>query len=333
MKTSHLYKPTPIKPADSPGPAPAEPARVSDVFEVLGANLWFLVLFPCLTAAASAIVAFLVMPPEYESAAAIIPLESGPRADSVLADLLEPLPLTLDVARRDESTGIMAFLNSNLLAARLIDKHDLLPVLYPEMWDEEGDARRIPDDEAPTVVTAVQEDKLDEVFSAEYDEDAGLIELRWSGADPGLCARMLENVLAELEIYLREDYVSEASRNRAFLESQTERAAAEVALWENRLPGPKYGASTITRELEAAQAVYVELRRRLALARVAEAERSPDFKVLDPAFVPEIWDKLPRILACALVAFSALALALTLVFARRLVNEARGRGASRSDGE
>mgnify|MGYP006285503397 CR=1 FL=1 len=297
---------------------------VGDLYEAVRGSIWFLALFPLLITAATAAYAFLVMPPAYESRSSIIPLENESAADSALTDFLDPLPLTLEISSRDESRGIMAFLESNRLKETLIRKHDLLPHLYPDKWDAERGAWKVPEDEIPSVVYALQDEAVDEVYSVENDSDAGLIRLSWQCRQPALCAQMLGSVLGELTTFLERDYVSDARRNREFLEQQVERAAAEVRRWESAVPGSGISAAAIAREFEAAKTVYVELRRRLALARIAESERRPDFKVLDEAYVPETWDKLPRIIAVALAFMAALALALVMVFGRRFLIEVRG---------
>jgi uncharacterized protein involved in exopolysaccharide biosynthesis len=298
-------------------------AGLYDFFETLRRGFWFLALFPIATALAALAVLFLLLPPEYESRAVIIPLEPESTSQSVLTDLVEPLPLKLEFTERDESTSIVAFLQSMRLKALLIEKHGLLPVLYPRLWDDERGVWRVTGRKTPTVVQALQEEALDDHYEIGFDDDLGLVELAWYGRDSALCEEMLLSVIEELNAYLVNDYVSQATRERAFLEEQVTEAEAELKLWESRVPGPRYGAQTIARETLATQSVYVELRRRLALARIAEAERRPDFKVLDAPYLPVVWDKLPRILAVMLVFFGSIALALCALFTRRFFQELR----------
>lgn len=301
----------------------AQDAGLFDFFETLRRGLLFLALFPAATTLAALAVLFLLLPPKYESRAVIIPLEPESTSQSVLSDLAEPLPLKLEFTERDESKSIVAFLHSMRLKARLIEKHELLPVLYPRLWDSERGRWRVQEHEIPTTVQALQEEVLDDHFELSHDQELGIVELAWSGRDPALCAEMLESAMDELSAYLLNDYVSQATRERTFLEEQVSEAEAELRLWESRVPGPRYGAQTIAREIMASQGVYVDLRRRLALARIAEAERRPDFKVLDSPYLPVVWDKLPRIAAAALVFCGSLALALCALFARRFFQEMR----------
>jgi uncharacterized protein involved in exopolysaccharide biosynthesis len=241
----------------------------------------------------------------------------------MLEGFSEPLPFKLDLNDQNQGTDIMAFLESRRLKARLIEKHDLLPLLYRDLWDENARVWSITADKVPTVTRALQEEALKGLYEVNHDEDNGLIELSWSGPEPALCQTLLASVIVELRTYLVNDYVSQATRERAFLEEQVDVARSRLREWESRLPGPDLSASAIARELEASRAVYVELRRRLALVRVSEAQRRPDFKVLDPPYLPEVWDRMPRYLGAALVYTGSFALVLCLLFARRFIKEIR----------
>jgi len=318
---AHIPSPAP-RPLPVPGREPREPAGAADVYDTLCQGFWLLALAPLALSLAALAVLLFLLPPAYESRAVIVPLETK-SSKSMLEGLSEPLPFKLELNEQNQGTDIMAFLESRRLKARLIEKHDLLPLLYRGLWDENARAWTNPVDKAPTVTRALQEDVLKGVYEVDHDEDKMLIELFWSGPDPALCQALLASVIDELRTYLVDDYVSQATRERAFLEEQVDVAKSRLREWESRLPEKDLSASAIARELEASRAVYVELRRRLALARVSEAQRRPDFKVLDPPYLPEVWDRLPRYVGAALVYTGSFALVLCLLFARRFIKEIR----------
>lgn len=304
--------------------ADSEAARgdALDLYGTIRDGLLFILLFPLLAGLLASGYLFLVRPPDYVSEAALLPEESRPGRPSVMEDMLSELPLRLEMRSPDESAEIMAFLESRRLKKRLISENELLPVLYPERWDPDaGDWAK--GETPPDAVLALQEGRIDERYSAEYDESRGLIALSWKDESPERAAEMLSAVIAELSSYLSLDYVSEASRKRAFLEARLAEAREDLEAWEVRLPKPELPASRIQREIEAASAVYVELRRRLALARIAEAERIPAFEVLDQPYVPVKPEIMPKLVMIAVVGLAAFFLALALVFARSFVLEAR----------
>jgi uncharacterized protein involved in exopolysaccharide biosynthesis len=305
-------------------PPEAEPARgdVLDLYRTFRDGLPFILLLPLLAGLLCSGYLFLIRPPDYVSEAVLLPEESRPGGRSVMEDMLAEFPLRLEMKSPDESDEIMAFLESRRLKKRLINEHDLLPVLYPERLDPDT-GTWAQGETPPDVVLALQEGRIDERYSAEYDESRGLIAISWKDESPERAAEMLAAVIDELGSYLSLDYVSEATRNRVFLEARLAEAREELEAWEVRLPGPEMPASRIQREIEAAATVYVELRRRLALAKIAEAERIPAFEVLDPPYVPVKPEITPKLIVIAVVGLAAFFLALALVFARSFVLEAR----------
>jgi uncharacterized protein involved in exopolysaccharide biosynthesis len=229
-------------------------------------------------------------PDEYRSEASLMTLRKQSDATSLSQGLgqalMGRLPIALDLPSEREDEQIFAFLTSRVLKERLIDKHALLPRLYPWRWDGERKAwRSIPLLPAPTPALAIQDEAVDKVYLAARKRNR-LIALTWLARDPADAAAMLGRVIEELRSFLDREYVSDARREREFIEGQLDQAARELEAWERKFPTEAVTMGRISRELAARQAVFAELQRQLALARIEEARQQITFKVLDPPFVP-----------------------------------------------
>jgi uncharacterized protein involved in exopolysaccharide biosynthesis len=215
-------------------------------------------------------------PDEYRSEASLMTLRKQSDATSLSQGLGQALMGRLPIA----------LLTSRVLKERLIDKHALLPRLYPWRWDGERKAwRSIPLLPAPTPALAIQDEAVDKVYLAARKRNR-LIALTWLARDPADAAAMLGRVIEELRSFLDREYVSDARREREFIEGQLDQAARELEAWERKFPTEAVTMGRISRELAARQAVFAELQRQLALARIEEARQQITFKVLDPPFVP-----------------------------------------------
>lgn len=313
--------------------APEEDFSAFDLLRDIWRGKWLLLAACLLAGAVSAYVAYQVLPRTYQAAATLQP--AAQTDSSSLTRLLGNLPLPLNLGAGTESNkaqSILNFLRSNTLAERLIVKHDLLPVLYPYDWDPERRTWIGPEEKRPTLAKALQKRRLDRVFETAYAKDASLITLTWESRDPAQAAAMLQAVIGELKDYLDYEYVTDAKREREFVERQLKESAKELDFWEGSIPSASLTQSRIARELMAAQAVYAELRRQLALAQIAEAKDVVRFKTLDQPFPPELRHGPKRLLIIGgSVAGAAFLTALGLVVAAAARREGQARRARREE--
>jgi uncharacterized protein involved in exopolysaccharide biosynthesis len=228
----------------------------------------------------------------------------------------------------------MSFLESRTLKERLISKYGLLPVLYEKLWDPEKKKWLVDDPEdTPTVVLAIQEEKLDDFLAVNQDKTSQLITLSWSSKDPLSCQQMLSRIIEELTFFLDNEYVSDAKNEREFVEGQLAAATTELEYWERQIPDKDVGLSKITRERLASQAVYTELRKQLELAKITEAKELESFKVLDKPFIPEKPFKPKKLLITALSCFSSGLIAVFFVFLRNFLQNLKSNELSRQKEE
>jgi len=268
------------------------------------------------------IMVFLVLPVTYKSEAVLVPAQSPEDAASKLSGLVGSLGLPLSLpSGNSKSNSIMAFLQSRNLQERLLRKYDLLPRLYPRRWNSEQKAWKSPDPaDHPTVVKAIQEKQLEDVYTVNQDTTTNLVSIAWVDRDPAFTSLMLERITKELQYYLEKEYVSDAQREREFIEQQLGKATSELEHWEQQVPSQALTLAKIMRERLASQTVYTELRKQLELAKITEAKELVRFKILDPPFVPEKKFKPLRTLIVALTLLVSTTLAAFGVLIRRFLH-------------
>lgn len=281
----------------------------------------FLLAMPLVAGLLTLLACLLLIPTTYLSQAVLLPTESPRRQDMLSPALSDKLPITLDIGERKEARTIMAFLRSRTLQERLLADPELLSRLYDGPWDRL--LIRLNPQTSPNVARAIQEKRLEDVFQVRHKTGEAIIGLTWEARDPDFAARMLGRVIEELRRYLEREHVSDASRQRRFIEVQAAQAEAELAAWEARAPGAGLSLPRIQREVLAAAALHAELKSRLAMARLDEAREVVTFSVLDEPFRPvkKYWPKTGLLTAGATVL--GLLLALLFVFFRQALDDAR----------
>ncbi len=294
-----------------------------ELWHVLWSAKWFIMGFSLVCTLIAVWVTLFVLPVIFKSTATLQPASS--ESSSHLASLVGSLPFSLGLpGAGGGKLSLVNFLESRTLKERLIIKYKLLQRLYKDKWDAENNTWRTDDPKViPTVIKAIQGKKLNGVYAVSQDKKTGLITLSWWDKDPVFAQKALKGVIAELQHYLDKEYVSDAKRERVFIEGQLAKATQELEYWERQIPREDLTLSTITRERLAAQTVYTELRKQLELAKITEAKELVTFKVLDEPFVPEKKDKPKRALICALTLVVSGFAAIFLVFIRNAVKRSR----------
>ncbi|WP_457571919.1 Wzz/FepE/Etk N-terminal domain-containing protein [Desulfovulcanus sp.] len=296
------------------------------LWDVIWQGKWFIAGFTLICTLIAVYVTLYVLPVIYKSEAVLMPTASQ-NGMGKLAGLVGNLPIPFDLPGGGKTDNISTFLQSRNLQQRLIEKYNLLPILYKDLWDAKNKKWKVkkPED-APTVVKAIQSKALSSAFQVSQDKKTNLITISWESEDPKFAALMLERIINELQHYLDNEYESDAKREREFVEKQLAKATKELEYWERQVPTKNLTLSKITRERLAAQTVYTELRKQLELAKIAEAKELITFKVLDPPFVPEKKYKPKRALICAVTMVTSGFLAIFLVFFIRFIKSAKLEG-------
>ncbi|WP_035240282.1 Wzz/FepE/Etk N-terminal domain-containing protein [Desulfobacter vibrioformis] len=287
-----------------------------ELWNVIWKGKWFIFGFTLLTTLIAVYVTLYVLPVTYKSDIVLQPTETT--SNSGLSALATNLPISLPISGGDnKNENIVSFLNSRTIKQRLIEKYNLLPKIYPEVWDTENQKWEIDDPEdQPTILKAIQE-KFKDIYTIEKDEKTSLITISWIDQYPKFTKTMLLRTVKELEYYLENEYESDAKREREFVDNQLKKSEKELEYWEKQIPSDKLTLSKIQRERLASLTVYTELRKQLELAKISEVKEIIRFKVLDQPFVPEEKFKPKRLMICALTIVVAGFLSIFLLFLKQ----------------
>ncbi|MBT6339631.1 MAG: hypothetical protein HOJ48_10095 [Desulfobacula sp.] len=285
---------------------------------------WFIMGFTLLCTLVAVYVTLYVLPVTYKSDVVLQPTEMS--SQSGLSALAANLPISIPLGGSGgKNANIVSFLNSRTIKERLIEKYDLLPKLYSDIWDKENQKWMIDDpEEKPTILKGIQE-KFKEIYAINKDKKTELITISWTDEDPEFTKIMLQRIVKEVRYYLENDYESDAKREREFVETQLNKAEKELEYWEKQVPSDKLILSKIQRERFASQTVYTELRKQLELSKISEVKEIINFKILDQPFVPERRFKPKRSLICALTILTAGFLSIFILFFQQFVINLRGK--------
>lgn len=300
-----------------------------EIWRILWAGKKIIIGFTLICTLLAILISFFVLPVTYKSEAVLIPASAQENAMSGLAGLASNLPFPLAFPIDAKTNSILAFLQSRNLKERLLGKYDLLPRLYSDQWDHSKKSWRTKDPaDQPTVVLAIQQEALEDIYLVSQNKESSLITISWVDQDPAFCASMLQSILHELEYYLDNEYETDAERERGFIEGQLALATRDLEYWEQQVPSQEVTLAKIQRERLAAQTVYTELRKQLELARIAEAKELIRFKVLDAPMVPEVMFKPRRILISMLILLLSGCLSIFFVLGRHFIEQLKARPTS-----
>jgi len=303
-----------------------------DLWNVFWQGKWLIALVVSMSILAAGFLAFFYLPVTYKSEAVLLETRQDRSDLGGLSGLIGSLPIPVSLPGSNQ-TSILSFLESRTLKERLITKYNLLPILYKDIWSPDSEKWLVEKPEqTPTLVKALQSKRLDEIFTVSNDKTTGLITINWIDESPSFCKEMLDRVIAELNFFLDNEYISSARKEREFVEQRLALATKDLEYWERQVPTEQTTLARITRERLAAQTVYTELRKQLELSRISEAKENISFKVLDAPFVPEFPFKPKKILIVLLSAVGSFFFAVFLVFFLRFVKNLKARGSKRTVG-
>lgn len=165
-------------------------------------------------------------------------------------------------SKRAESVAV---LESGELTEKYIRENNLLPVLYPKLWDPVGHKWRVSDpDDLPTLWKANERFRK-QIRSVKTDIRTGLVTLTVLWRDPVIAATWANGLVRMTNDYLRVKAINEAERNIAYLNAE----AAKTTV------------------VEARQAIFAVLQHELNKSMLARGSDEYALHVLDSALAPE----------------------------------------------
>jgi uncharacterized protein involved in exopolysaccharide biosynthesis len=213
-----------------------------------------------------------LLPKEYEVNVVLSPVMNTPgegpmspmeSVGSQLGGLAALAGLSLEgQSKRAESVAV---LESGELTEKYIRENNLLPVLYPKLWDPVGHKWRVSEpDDVPTLWKANERFKK-KIRSVKTDVRTGLVTLTVVWRDPAIAATWANGLVRMTNDYLRAKAINEAERNIAYLNAE----AAKTTV------------------VEARQAIFAVLQHELNKSMLARGSDEYALHVLDAALVPE----------------------------------------------
>jgi len=295
----------PLYPFFMPPPEEDE-INLIDLFRVLWKRKWLIVLITVL--GTSAAVAFaLLSTPIYRAQAVIAPPEQKKAggASAALAafggfgaEIAGSLGVSLGGA---DANRLEALLKSHRLIERVVEKNQLLPVLFDERWDPVKDQWIVEDPkDVPNIWDAAS--ALAEIYGVKNDIKAGVLNVSFEFKDGKKALEILKHLLAELAVVMQEDELKKIEANRRFAEEQLTNATDPV----------------IVAKLQSLLSEQVEK------AMMAQNVGSFAYELIDPPAVSDQKVKPKRALICVLGATVSGFLGLFLAFfAEWMVNARR----------
>ncbi|MBI2082706.1 MAG: hypothetical protein HYT76_03970 [Deltaproteobacteria bacterium] len=138
---------------------------------------------------------------------------------------------------------ILAVLKSRALAEKVIKKHDLLKILYPQYWNKKELRWKVAENELPGTEVAIN--LLLTKVSFKEDRKSQLVEIESEVENPELAAKLVNIYIEELADHIRESVFSSAKRNRIFIETQLARNNRDL-LESGKELSDFYGAKKIS---------------------------------------------------------------------------------------
>jgi uncharacterized protein involved in exopolysaccharide biosynthesis len=273
--------------------------NLRELLQLLWREKWIVFSLIVLTTGAATTAAVL-LPKQYEAQAIISPVSSNAKGaglgggqSSAVGGLASLIGISIGGdSNRAES---IAVLQSEALTERYIRDHDLLPVLFPQLWDPVSrrwrvtDPKRIP---TPWLGNKV----FLRIRTVAEDKKTGLVSVAIRWGDPDTAARWVNDFIALTNDDLRAKAIRESDQHIAYLNQEA--AKTDVA--------------------QVRAAIYTVLESEIKNVMLARGPGDYALKVIDPAVPPERQSS-PKPLILIPAGFAAgLFLSLLVLFLRSL---------------
>ncbi len=179
---------------------------------VLGTTIFFGVV--------AFILAFFIMRPVYKTEVTLMPLggKGGGELGS-LAGLAGMLGVSLPISSQSGIT-VEAVLKSRILRERIVKRLNLLPVLFPNKWDNKTKSWKLEGDEKPPTVLDGAE-KLKDLINVSTDRKTGVVTLSVEFKEnPELAYKIAQVAIEEAQKILNEKSFTMARKYRIYIEKR-----------------------------------------------------------------------------------------------------------------
>ena len=287
--------------------------------------IWIVLVFTFATAITS-----LFMTNTYTAKAVLKPASPAPASGrfSALAAQLGGIASLTGIAMPSptSSTEIVNLLESNILRKEIIEKHQLLPILFPDNWDKEKKTWKKPGFSLNplSLITKLQPAQpnvrkkepgvpdtwdgiraLNGIVKINYDMKEDIITISADFPDPDMAAKIVYYFI----ITLNEHMSSEAKRiavvNKEYLERQLRETSDSLVQ----------------------QKIYNLIAEKIETMMMAEVKEGFAFRVLDPPMAPDIKSKPKRAIMVIVAFMVALFLGVFVVLFRDYIKKIKPKSA------
>jgi uncharacterized protein involved in exopolysaccharide biosynthesis len=271
-----------------------------DLLMVLVKRKWLIIGLVFLTGVAAVIIS-LLMTNIYRSEATLAARETEQSPSKALTGALGGLggivASDFGLGGGSDADKIEVLLKSRRLAQLVVEKHDLLPILFKEMWDNSKKAWL--ESPAPSVQDAY---KLisKKLLKVSRDRKTDVITVSIEDEDPEFARKMVDYYITELSEGLRTKVLKDAEENMRFLTAQLDKTTDPLLK----------------------EKIYNMLAKEIEKDTFARAQTYYGFYVLDPPIAPDLNKKAKpkRALICILSVVVAFFVAVFLAFFLEYMN-------------
>ena len=213
-----------------------------------------------------AIIISLLIKPVYTATTVLVPVQESETSGNLLNQIGGVAGLAgiaLPTASGGNLEVKLAEITSREFAEKYIDEFNLLEDLYPELWDADNNSW-IEGVEEPTAFYIQK--KFRESYSAVKDPKTGLVFLSVNWSNPEKAAEIANGLVQYYEDYTKKQNITLANRKLGYLQKE---------ITSNSL-------------VEVKSALFNLIERESKSKMLANTANRHAFKVIDPAFVPEI---------------------------------------------
>lgn len=265
-----------------------------------------LIIRVVIAAVLATVVISLLMTDIYQAKAVITPITSkesstGTSALSALALQFGALP-GIALPGGSSAAEIVNLLKSIILREKVIQRYQLLPVLFYTQWDaEKKDWKRGPSLNPAVLLGKLSKDvpdvwdglrKLDEIVRISHNIKENIITITVDYYDPEMTAKINEYFLTTLTDHMSGEARRVATINRQYLEEQLGKTADPLIR----------------------QKIYNLIAQQLETSMMAEVKENFAFKVIDPPKVPDKKIRPKRVQMVLLSFFMSLFISIFLAF-------------------
>jgi uncharacterized protein involved in exopolysaccharide biosynthesis len=283
-----------------PHPTLDEEITLAEYFGALRAGRWAILTFVAACTLAG-LAAGLLRPTRYTASIVVAPVSSSPTGGqmggvggliSQFGGLASLAGISLgEDAKRAET---LAVLESSALTERYIAQNNLLPTLYPKLWNPTTRRWRTSDPNKVPTLWKANAYFTKKIRLVSIDAKTGIVTMQITWIDPKQAAIWANGLVSMTNDYLRTQAIAEAQRNIDYLNDQ--------------------GAKTTVVSIK--DVIYNILENEINKEMLARGTREYALKVLDPAQPPERPSSLPPIVLAFIGFVGGLGLSLLLTFFR-----------------